>query len=58
MIILLNRFLLMVCKTLRRRKIDAELAYAYANTNHLHGIEDFLPLTTIADILEVGEKCC
>jgi len=48
--VLLNRFLLMVRKTLRERKIDTELAYAYANTDLLHGIEDFLPLTNIADI--------
>ena len=55
--ILLNCFLLMVRKTLCERGIDTELAYAYANTDLLHGVEDFLPLTNIADILEVREKC-
>ena len=57
MIIELIRFLQMACKTLRERKIDTELAYAYAKTDLLHDIEDFLAITNIVDILEVGEEC-
>ena len=53
----LVRFLQMACKSLREPKIDTELAYAYAKTNRLHGMEDFLSMTNVADIPEVGEKC-
>ncbi|KAJ3718870.1 armadillo-type protein [Lentinula raphanica] len=38
-------------------RIDTELAFAYARTDRLHDIEDFLGMTTVADILEVGERC-
>jgi Region in Clathrin and VPS len=51
----LVRFLQMACKSLREPKIDMELAYAYAKTNRLHGMEDFLSMTNVADIPEVGE---
>lgn len=44
-------------KSLREPKIDTELAYAYAKTDRLHDMEDFLNMTNVADILEVGEKC-
>lgn len=47
----------MARKTLREPKIDTELAYAYAKTDRLHDMEDFLGMTNVADILEVGEKC-
>ena len=53
----LVRFLQMARKTLREPKIDTELAYAYAKTDRLHDMEDFLGMTNVADILEVGEKC-
>lgn len=53
----LVRFLQMARKTLREPKIDTELAYAYAKTDRLHDMEDFLSMTNVADILEVGEKC-
>jgi clathrin heavy chain len=53
----LVRFLQMACKSLREPKIDTELAYAYAKTDRLHDMEDFLGMTNVADILEVGEKC-
>ncbi|KAG1869630.1 armadillo-type protein [Suillus subluteus] len=39
------------------RMINTELAYAYAKTVRLHDMEDFLAMTNVADILEVGEKC-
>jgi clathrin heavy chain len=47
----------MARKSLREPKIDTELAYAYAKTDHLHDMEDFLGMTNVADILVVGEKC-
>ena len=53
----LVRFLHMARNPLREPRIDTELAYAYAKTDHLHDMEDFLSMTNVADILEVGEKC-
>ncbi|KAL0060881.1 Clathrin heavy chain [Marasmius tenuissimus] len=53
----LVRFLQMARKSLREPKIDTELAYAYAKTDRLHDMEDFLGMTNVADILQVGEKC-
>jgi hypothetical protein len=47
----------MARKSLREPKIDTELAYAYAKTDRLHDMEDFLSMTNVADILDVGEKC-
>ena len=46
----------MARKTLREPKIDTKLAYAYAKTDRLHDMEDFLGMTNVADVLEVGEK--
>ncbi|KAF8327169.1 clathrin heavy chain 1 [Cantharellus anzutake] len=53
----LVRYLQMARKTLREPKLDTELAYAYAKTDRLHDMEDFLGMTNVADILDVGEKC-
>ena len=53
----LVRFLQMARKLLREPRIDTELAYAYAKTDRLHDMEDFLGMTNVADILVVGEKC-
>jgi clathrin heavy chain len=53
----LVRFLQMARKTLREPKIDTKLAYAYAKTDRLHDMEDFLAMINVTDILEVGEKC-
>jgi clathrin heavy chain len=53
----LVRFLQMTHKSLREPKINTELAYAYAKTDRLHDMEDFLGMTNVADILELGEKC-
>lgn len=53
----LVRYLQMARKSLREPKIDTELAYAYAKTDRLHDMEDFLAMTNVADILVVGEKC-
>lgn len=43
----LVRFLQMACKSLREPKIDTELAYAYAKTDRLHDMEDFLGMTNV-----------
>jgi clathrin heavy chain len=51
------RFLRTARKSLREPKIDTELAYAYAKTDRLHDMEDFLGVTNSADILVIGEKC-
>ena len=53
----LVRYLQMARKTAREPKIDTELAYAYAKTDRLHDMEEFLAMTNVADVLEVGEKC-
>jgi len=53
----LVRYLQMARRSLREPKIDTELAYAYAKTDRLHDMEDFLGMTNVADVLEVGEKC-
>lgn len=53
----LVRYLQMARKTLREPKVDTELAYAYAKTDRLHDMEEFLSMTNVADVLEVGEKC-
>jgi clathrin heavy chain len=53
----LVRYLQMARKTAREPKIDTELAYAYAKTDRLHDMEEFLSMTNVADILQVGEKC-
>lgn len=47
----------MARRHVREPKIDTELAYAYAKTDRLHDMEDFLGMTNVADILVVGEKC-
>lgn len=47
----------MAGKTLREPKIDTELASAYAKTDRLHDMDDFLGMSNVADILEVGGKC-
>jgi clathrin heavy chain len=51
------RFLRTACKSLCEPKIDTELAYAYAKTDRLHDMEDFLGMTNSADILVIEEKC-
>ncbi|KAG7563044.1 hypothetical protein FFLO_01476 [Filobasidium floriforme] len=53
----LVRFLQMARKSAREPKVDTELAYAYAKTDRLHDMEEFLSMTNVADILQVGEKC-
>lgn len=52
----LVRFLQMARKTLREPRIDTELAVAYARTDRLHDMEEFLSMTNVADQLTAGEK--
>lgn len=52
----LVRYLQMARKTLREPAIDTELAVAYAKTDRLRDMEDFLSMTNVADLLSAGEK--
>ncbi|KAL8278246.1 hypothetical protein RQP46_009419 [Phenoliferia psychrophenolica] len=52
----LVRYLQMARKTLREPAIDTELAFAYARTDRLHDMEEFLGMTNVADQLSAGEK--
>ncbi|CAH7670842.1 clathrin, heavy polypeptide [Phakopsora pachyrhizi] len=50
------RYLQMARKTLREPKIDTELCVAYAKTDRLHDMEEFLSMTNVADLLSAGEQ--
>lgn len=52
----LVRYLQMARKTLREPVIDTELAFAYARTDRLHDMQEFLAMTNVADQLSAGEK--
>jgi clathrin heavy chain len=52
----LIKFLKMARKTLREPVIDTALAFAYARTEQLSELEDFLKGTNVADIEESGDK--
>jgi clathrin heavy chain len=52
----LIKFLRMARKTLREPEIDTALAFAYARTEQLSELEDFLRGTNIANIEESGDK--
>ena len=43
--------------TLKEQVIDNEVIYAYAKTNKLPEIEEFLTAASIADVLKCGERC-
>ena len=47
----------MARKSLQEPRIDTVLTHAYAKTDRLHDMEDFLSMTNAADVLEVGERC-
>ncbi|MCO5556042.1 hypothetical protein L7F22_009586 [Adiantum nelumboides] len=53
----LIRFLQMARKKAREPLIDTEYAYCLAKANRLSDMEEFLSMTNVADILQVGEKC-
>lgn len=50
------RYLQMARRTLREPKIDTELCVAYAKTDRLHDMEEFLSMTNVADQLSAGEQ--
>ena len=52
----LIKYLRMARKTLREPPIDTALAFAYARTDRLSELEDFLRGTNVADIEESGDK--
>lgn len=52
----LIKYLRMARKTLREPPIDTALAFAYARTDQLSELEDFLRGTNVADIEESGDK--
>lgn len=52
----LIKFLRMARKTLREPEIDTALAFAYARTDQLSELEDFLRGANVADIEESGDK--
>lgn len=52
----LVRYLQMARKSLREPAVDTELAVAYARTDRLHDMEEFLSMTNVADLLQAGEK--
>ncbi|CZS91542.1 probable clathrin heavy chain [Rhynchosporium agropyri] len=52
----LIKFLRMARKTLREPPIDTALAFAYARTDQLSELEDFLKGTNVADVEESGDK--
>lgn len=52
----LIKYLRMARKTLREPPIDTALAFAYARTEQLSDLEDFLRGTNVADIEESGDK--
>jgi clathrin heavy chain len=53
--------LFVICKWLAKLFVDQRLTpnllTPYAKTDRLHDMEDFLGMTNVADVLEVGEKC-
>ncbi|MCJ1309193.1 hypothetical protein MMC25_002850 [Agyrium rufum] len=52
----LIKYLRMSRKTLREPAIDTALAFAYARTDQLNELEDFLRATNVADVETSGDK--
>ncbi|UZJ52670.1 hypothetical protein CBS101457_001990 [Exobasidium rhododendri] len=53
----LIRYLQMARKKAREPLIDTEYAYCLAKSHRLADMEEFLGMTNVADVLQVGEKC-
>ncbi|KAI9336615.1 hypothetical protein DFJ73DRAFT_646661 [Zopfochytrium polystomum] len=53
----LVRFLQMARKTVRQPAVESELVYAFAKTNRLADLEEFISSPNIAEIANVGERC-
>ena len=53
----LVKYLLMVRKQLKDSKVDTELVYAYAKTNQLGPLEEFISGTHFANLQSAGDRC-
>jgi len=53
----LVRFLAMARKTIKEPLVDTSLVYAYAKTEQLGDLDQFLRAPNVASILAVGERC-
>ncbi len=53
----LVKFLQIARKTVREAHIDSELIFAYAMTNKLHELEDFISSPNLADVSSIGDRC-
>jgi len=53
----LVKYLLMVRKKHKDSKIDTELVYAYAKTNQIGALEDFISATHQANLQACGDRC-
>ncbi len=53
----LVKFLLMVRKKQKDNKVDTELVYAYAKTNQMAQLEEFISGTHQANLQACGDRC-
>ncbi|BFZ57862.1 Clathrin heavy chain [Savitreella phatthalungensis] len=53
----LIRYLQMARKTVREPVVDTALLLAFAKTDRLHDLEDFLQGTNVADVNKAGDDC-
>eukprot|EP00211_Chloroparvula_japonica_P000498 CAMPEP_0119134882 /NCGR_PEP_ID=MMETSP1310-20130426/18147_1 /TAXON_ID=464262 /ORGANISM="Genus nov. species nov., Strain RCC2339" /LENGTH=1640 /DNA_ID=CAMNT_0007125725 /DNA_START=25 /DNA_END=4944 /DNA_ORIENTATION=+ len=53
----LVKFLVMTRKKVKDQLVDSELVFAYAQTNQLGALEEFLAGPNGADVSKVGEQC-
>lgn len=53
----LVKYLLMARKKQREPAVESELVFAYAKTNRLAELEDFINTPNVAQIAQVGERC-
>ena len=53
----LIKYLTMARKFAREALIDSELLFAYAKTNRLHDLEEFLNAPNVAQVAAIGERC-
>ena len=53
----LVKFLLMVRKKIKDSKVDSELVFAYAKTNQLGPLEEFISGAQQANLQTAGDRC-
>ncbi|GLI67875.1 hypothetical protein VaNZ11_012164 [Volvox africanus] len=53
----LVKYLLMVRKKVKEAKVDTELVYAYAKTNNMAALEEFISSTHQANLQACGDRC-